>query len=112
MIFKNSNDLFSFREEKAIDLYRQLKLKCKSKKSFQLFLNSLIEKFFSDRLWFLSVPDSDVRSDSSEMVKAIIQTVQNQDKVLKDLYTHLRWKSQMSPCSSTSSFKLPHPDLI
>uniref|UniRef100_A0A668AA09 Inhibitor of nuclear factor kappa-B kinase subunit alpha n=1 Tax=Myripristis murdjan TaxID=586833 RepID=A0A668AA09_9TELE len=28
-------------------------------------------------------------SDSSEMVKAIIQTVQNQDKVLKDLYTHL-----------------------
>uniref|UniRef100_A0A668AA16 Inhibitor of nuclear factor kappa-B kinase subunit alpha n=1 Tax=Myripristis murdjan TaxID=586833 RepID=A0A668AA16_9TELE len=31
----------------------------------------------------------DVSSDSSEMVKAIIQTVQNQDKVLKDLYTHL-----------------------
>uniref|UniRef100_A0A3P8S001 Inhibitor of nuclear factor kappa-B kinase subunit alpha n=1 Tax=Amphiprion percula TaxID=161767 RepID=A0A3P8S001_AMPPE len=28
-------------------------------------------------------------SDSSEMVKAIIQTVQNQDKVLKDLFTHL-----------------------
>uniref|UniRef100_A0A6Q2ZMH8 Inhibitor of nuclear factor kappa-B kinase subunit alpha n=1 Tax=Esox lucius TaxID=8010 RepID=A0A6Q2ZMH8_ESOLU len=28
-------------------------------------------------------------SDSSEMVKAIIQTVQNQDKVLRDLYTHL-----------------------
>uniref|UniRef100_A0A672J8C5 Inhibitor of nuclear factor kappa-B kinase subunit alpha n=1 Tax=Salarias fasciatus TaxID=181472 RepID=A0A672J8C5_SALFA len=36
-----------------------------------------------------SVPDSDVSSDSSEMVKAIIQTVQNQDKVLKDLFTHL-----------------------
>uniref|UniRef100_A0A8C6TLZ6 Inhibitor of nuclear factor kappa-B kinase subunit alpha n=1 Tax=Neogobius melanostomus TaxID=47308 RepID=A0A8C6TLZ6_9GOBI len=35
------------------------------------------------------VPESDVSSDSSEMVKAIIQTVQNQDKVLKDLYTHL-----------------------
>lgn len=29
-------------------------------------------------------------TDSTEMVKAIIQTVQNQDKVLKDLYTHLR----------------------
>uniref|UniRef100_A0A8C5C745 Inhibitor of nuclear factor kappa-B kinase subunit alpha n=1 Tax=Gadus morhua TaxID=8049 RepID=A0A8C5C745_GADMO len=28
-------------------------------------------------------------SDSSEMVKAILQTVQNQDRVLKDLYTHL-----------------------
>uniref|UniRef100_A0A665VR63 Inhibitor of nuclear factor kappa-B kinase subunit alpha n=1 Tax=Echeneis naucrates TaxID=173247 RepID=A0A665VR63_ECHNA len=37
----------------------------------------------------LSVPETDVSSDSSEMVKAIIQTVQNQDKVLKDLYTHL-----------------------
>uniref|UniRef100_A0A8C5HQ09 Inhibitor of nuclear factor kappa-B kinase subunit alpha n=1 Tax=Gouania willdenowi TaxID=441366 RepID=A0A8C5HQ09_GOUWI len=34
-------------------------------------------------------PDSDVSCDSSEMVKAIIQTVQNQDKVLKDLFTHL-----------------------
>uniref|UniRef100_A0AAY5EL45 Inhibitor of nuclear factor kappa-B kinase subunit alpha n=1 Tax=Electrophorus electricus TaxID=8005 RepID=A0AAY5EL45_ELEEL len=28
-------------------------------------------------------------SDSSEMVKVIVQTVQNQDKVLKDLYAHL-----------------------
>uniref|UniRef100_A0A671YDY0 Inhibitor of nuclear factor kappa-B kinase subunit alpha n=1 Tax=Sparus aurata TaxID=8175 RepID=A0A671YDY0_SPAAU len=37
----------------------------------------------------LSAPEPDVSSDSSEMVKAIIQTVQNQDKVLKDLYTHL-----------------------
>lgn len=39
---------------------------------------------------YLSAPEPDVSSDSSEMVKAIIQTVQNQDKVLKDLYTHLR----------------------
>ena len=39
-----------------------------------------------------TAPESDVCSDSSEMVKAIIQTVQNQDKVLKDLYTHLRWE--------------------
>ncbi len=29
-------------------------------------------------------------SDSSDMVKIILQTVQNQDRVLKDLYTHLR----------------------
>uniref|UniRef100_A0A4W6E3B2 Inhibitor of nuclear factor kappa-B kinase subunit alpha n=1 Tax=Lates calcarifer TaxID=8187 RepID=A0A4W6E3B2_LATCA len=40
-------------------------------------------------LMYFSVPEPDVSSDSSEMVKAIIQTVQNQDKVLKDLYTHL-----------------------
>ncbi|KAK5881645.1 inhibitor of nuclear factor kappa-B kinase subunit alpha-like [Gymnodraco acuticeps] len=51
-------------EEKAIELYKQMKMKCK-------------------------IPETDVSSDSSEMVKAIIQTVQNQDKVLKDLYTHL-----------------------
>ncbi|XP_030196169.1 inhibitor of nuclear factor kappa-B kinase subunit alpha isoform X2 [Gadus morhua] len=51
-------------EEKAIELYKQMKIKCKT-------------------------PESEVCSDSSEMVKAIIQTVQNQDKVLKDLYTHL-----------------------
>ncbi|KAG7275872.1 hypothetical protein CRUP_033285 [Coryphaenoides rupestris] len=51
-------------EEKAIELYKHLKSRCKT-------------------------PDSDMCSDSSEMVKAIIQTVQNQDKVLKDLYTHL-----------------------
>uniref|UniRef100_A0A7N9AUZ5 Inhibitor of nuclear factor kappa-B kinase subunit alpha n=1 Tax=Mastacembelus armatus TaxID=205130 RepID=A0A7N9AUZ5_9TELE len=38
---------------------------------------------------FPSAPEPDGSSDSSEMVKAIIQTVQNQDKVLKDLYTHL-----------------------
>uniref|UniRef100_A0A8C2WM69 Inhibitor of nuclear factor kappa-B kinase subunit alpha n=1 Tax=Cyclopterus lumpus TaxID=8103 RepID=A0A8C2WM69_CYCLU len=49
-------------EEKAIELYKQMKMK---------------------------FPEPDVSSDSSEMVKAIIQTVQNQDKVLKDLYTHL-----------------------
>uniref|UniRef100_A0A8C7P169 Inhibitor of nuclear factor kappa-B kinase subunit alpha n=1 Tax=Oncorhynchus mykiss TaxID=8022 RepID=A0A8C7P169_ONCMY len=36
-----------------------------------------------------SAPGPDVSSDSSEMVKAIIQTVQNQDKVLRDLYAHL-----------------------
>lgn len=41
----------------------------------------------------LPAPEPDVSSDSSEMVKAIIQTVQNQDKVLKDLYTHLRYES-------------------
>ncbi|XP_037133229.1 inhibitor of nuclear factor kappa-B kinase subunit alpha [Syngnathus acus] len=51
-------------EERATELYKQLKMKCK-------------------------VPEADLSSDSSEMVKAIVQTVQNQDKVLKDLYTHL-----------------------
>uniref|UniRef100_A0AAQ4Q1E2 Inhibitor of nuclear factor kappa-B kinase subunit alpha n=1 Tax=Gasterosteus aculeatus aculeatus TaxID=481459 RepID=A0AAQ4Q1E2_GASAC len=49
-------------EEKAIELYKQMKMKS---------------------------PEPDVSSDSSQMVMAIIQTVQNQDKVLKDLYTHL-----------------------
>uniref|UniRef100_A0A674P907 Inhibitor of nuclear factor kappa-B kinase subunit alpha n=1 Tax=Takifugu rubripes TaxID=31033 RepID=A0A674P907_TAKRU len=49
-------------EEKAIELYKQLKMKS---------------------------PETDMSTDSTEMVKAIIQTVQNQDKVLKDLYTHL-----------------------
>uniref|UniRef100_H3D2R4 Inhibitor of nuclear factor kappa-B kinase subunit alpha n=1 Tax=Tetraodon nigroviridis TaxID=99883 RepID=H3D2R4_TETNG len=51
-------------EEKAIELYKQLKMRCKT-------------------------PETDTSTDSTEMVKAIIQTVQNQDKVLKDLYTHL-----------------------
>lgn len=40
---------------------------------------------------FFTVNDSQHGySDSSEMVKVIVQTVQNQDKVLKDLYAHLR----------------------
>ncbi|XP_057682571.1 inhibitor of nuclear factor kappa-B kinase subunit alpha-like isoform X2 [Corythoichthys intestinalis] len=51
-------------EERATELYKQLKMKCK-------------------------VPDADLSGDSSEMVKAIVQTVKNQDKVLKDLYAHL-----------------------
>ncbi|XP_026164677.1 inhibitor of nuclear factor kappa-B kinase subunit alpha-like isoform X2 [Mastacembelus armatus] len=52
-------------EVKAIELYKQLKAKCKS-------------------------PDPPHGySDSSDMVKTILQTVQNQDRVLKDLYTHL-----------------------
>ena len=38
------------------------------------------------------MPEPDVSSDSSEMVKAIVKTVQNQDKVLRDLYTHLRYQ--------------------
>lgn len=52
-------------EESAIDLYKQLKSKCKS-------------------------PDPPHGySDSSEMVKTILQMVQNQDRFLKDLYAHL-----------------------
>ncbi|KAM4590770.1 inhibitor of nuclear factor kappa-B kinase subunit alpha-like [Odontesthes bonariensis] len=58
-------DVMEQLETKAIDLYKQLKAKCKS-------------------------PDPPHGySDSSDMVKTILQTVQNQDRVLKDLYTHL-----------------------
>uniref|UniRef100_A0A4W5JXB4 Inhibitor of nuclear factor kappa-B kinase subunit alpha n=1 Tax=Hucho hucho TaxID=62062 RepID=A0A4W5JXB4_9TELE len=59
---RRQGDIMEQLEEKAIELYKQLKMKS---------------------------PDPGVSSDSSEMVKAIIQTVQNQDKVLRDLYTHL-----------------------
>uniref|UniRef100_A0A673XVV1 Inhibitor of nuclear factor kappa-B kinase subunit alpha n=1 Tax=Salmo trutta TaxID=8032 RepID=A0A673XVV1_SALTR len=59
---RRQGDIMEQLEDKAIELYKQLKMKCRSKPLF---------------------------SDSSEMVKAIIQTVQNQDKVLRDLYTHL-----------------------
>uniref|UniRef100_A0A8C5BQI5 Inhibitor of nuclear factor kappa-B kinase subunit alpha n=1 Tax=Gadus morhua TaxID=8049 RepID=A0A8C5BQI5_GADMO len=62
---RSQGDVMGQLEEKAIELYKQLKAKCKS-------------------------PDPPHGySDSSEMVKAILQTVQNQDRVLKDLYTHL-----------------------
>lgn len=58
-------DVMEQLEQKAIELYKQLKAKCKS-------------------------PDPPHGySDSSDMVKIILQTVQNQDRVLKDLYTHL-----------------------
>uniref|UniRef100_A0A8C8IXS4 Inhibitor of nuclear factor kappa-B kinase subunit alpha n=1 Tax=Oncorhynchus tshawytscha TaxID=74940 RepID=A0A8C8IXS4_ONCTS len=59
---RRQGDIMEQLEDKAIELYKQLKMKS---------------------------PDPGVSSDSSEMVKAIIQTVQNQDKVLRDLYTHL-----------------------
>uniref|UniRef100_A0A8C7QMN0 Inhibitor of nuclear factor kappa-B kinase subunit alpha n=1 Tax=Oncorhynchus mykiss TaxID=8022 RepID=A0A8C7QMN0_ONCMY len=56
-------DIMEQLEEKAIELYKQLKAKC---------------------------PDPPHGySDSSEMVKTIVQTVQNQDRILRDLYTHL-----------------------
>uniref|UniRef100_A0A8C7SNE2 Inhibitor of nuclear factor kappa-B kinase subunit alpha n=1 Tax=Oncorhynchus mykiss TaxID=8022 RepID=A0A8C7SNE2_ONCMY len=61
---RRQGDIMEQLEDKAIELYKQLKMKCRT-------------------------PDPGVSSDSSEMVKAIIQTVQNQDKVLRDLYTHL-----------------------
>uniref|UniRef100_A0A6Q2WQE4 Inhibitor of nuclear factor kappa-B kinase subunit alpha n=1 Tax=Esox lucius TaxID=8010 RepID=A0A6Q2WQE4_ESOLU len=58
-------DVMEQLEKKAIELYKQLKAKCKS-------------------------PDPPHGySDSSEMVKTILQTVQNQDRILRDLYTHL-----------------------
>ncbi|XP_022618168.1 inhibitor of nuclear factor kappa-B kinase subunit alpha-like [Seriola dumerili] len=62
---RRQGDVMEQLEEKAIELYKQLKAKCKS-------------------------PDPPHGySDSSDMVKTILQTVQNQDRVLKDLYTHL-----------------------
>uniref|UniRef100_A0A672FC79 Inhibitor of nuclear factor kappa-B kinase subunit alpha n=1 Tax=Salarias fasciatus TaxID=181472 RepID=A0A672FC79_SALFA len=62
---RRQGDVMEQLENKAIELYKQLKAKCKS-------------------------PDPPHGySDSSDMVRAILQTVQNQDRVLKDLYTHL-----------------------
>ncbi|KAM6922156.1 inhibitor of nuclear factor kappa-B kinase subunit alpha-like isoform 2-T2 [Lycodopsis pacificus] len=62
---RRQGDVMEQLEVKAIELYKQLKAKCKS-------------------------PDpTHGYSDSSDMVKMILQTVQNQDRVLKDLYTHL-----------------------
>lgn len=62
---RRQGDVMEQLEEKAIELYKQLKAKCKS-------------------------PDPPHGySDSSDMVKTILQTVQNQDRVLKDMYTHL-----------------------
>uniref|UniRef100_A0A8C5H6Y2 Inhibitor of nuclear factor kappa-B kinase subunit alpha n=1 Tax=Gouania willdenowi TaxID=441366 RepID=A0A8C5H6Y2_GOUWI len=60
---RRQEDVMEQLENKAIELYKQLKSKC---------------------------PDPPHGySDSSDMVKTILQTVQNQDRVLKDLYTHL-----------------------
>ncbi|XP_065815798.1 inhibitor of nuclear factor kappa-B kinase subunit alpha-like isoform X2 [Labrus bergylta] len=62
---RKQGDVMEQLEGKAIELYKQLKDKCKS-------------------------PDPPHGySDSSDMVRTILQTVQNQDRVLKDLYTHL-----------------------
>ncbi|XP_056617137.1 inhibitor of nuclear factor kappa-B kinase subunit alpha [Triplophysa dalaica] len=62
---RRQGDVMEQLQERAIELYRQLKTKCK-------------------------MPDPQHGySDSSEMVKVIVQTVQNQDRVLRDLYAHL-----------------------
>uniref|UniRef100_A0A1A8FPG3 Conserved helix-loop-helix ubiquitous kinase n=2 Tax=Nothobranchius korthausae TaxID=1143690 RepID=A0A1A8FPG3_9TELE len=62
---RRQGDVMDQLENKAIELYKQLKAKCKS-------------------------PDPPHGySDSSDMVGTIVQMVQNQDRVLKDLYTHL-----------------------
>ncbi|KAF7219864.1 inhibitor of nuclear factor kappa-B kinase subunit alpha-like [Nothobranchius furzeri] len=62
---RRQGDVMEQLENKAIELYKQLKAKCKS-------------------------PDPPHGySDSSDMVGTIVQMVQNQDRVLKDLYTHL-----------------------
>ncbi|XP_043991990.1 inhibitor of nuclear factor kappa-B kinase subunit alpha-like [Gambusia affinis] len=62
---RKQGDVMEKFEEKAVELYKQLKTKCKSNDPPHGY------------------------SDSSDMVRTILQTVQNQDRVLKDLYTHL-----------------------
>ncbi|XP_072484565.1 inhibitor of nuclear factor kappa-B kinase subunit alpha isoform X3 [Notamacropus eugenii] len=59
---RRQEDVMDSLEQKAIDLYKQLKPRS---------------------------PDHSY-SDSSEMVKIIVLTVQNQDRVLKELFSHLR----------------------
>ncbi|KAL1262988.1 hypothetical protein QQF64_005727 [Cirrhinus molitorella] len=62
---RRQGDVMEQLQDRAIELYKQLKAKCK-------------------------MPDPQHGySDSSEMVKVIVQTVQNQDRVLRDLYAHL-----------------------
>ncbi|XP_039629534.1 inhibitor of nuclear factor kappa-B kinase subunit alpha [Polypterus senegalus] len=60
---RRQNDVMEELEEKAIELYKRLKEKCKE-----------------------SQPGY---SDSSDMVKVVIQAIQSQEKVLKDLFSHL-----------------------
>ncbi|XP_027863674.1 inhibitor of nuclear factor kappa-B kinase subunit alpha-like [Xiphophorus couchianus] len=62
---RRQGDVMEKFEEKAVELYKQLKTKCKSNDPPHGY------------------------SDSSDMVRTILQTVQNQDRALKDLYTHL-----------------------
>ncbi|KAF6731552.1 Inhibitor of nuclear factor kappa-B kinase subunit alpha [Oryzias melastigma] len=62
---RKQGDVLEQLEKRAIELYRQLTMKCKS-------------------------PDPPRGySDSLDMVRTVVQTVQNQDRVLKDLYSHL-----------------------
>ncbi|XP_028651422.1 inhibitor of nuclear factor kappa-B kinase subunit alpha [Erpetoichthys calabaricus] len=60
---RRQNDVMEELEEKAIELYKRLKEKCKE-----------------------SQPGY---SDSADMVKVVIQAIQSQEKVLKDLFSHL-----------------------
>uniref|UniRef100_A0AAY4AKG3 Inhibitor of nuclear factor kappa-B kinase subunit alpha n=1 Tax=Denticeps clupeoides TaxID=299321 RepID=A0AAY4AKG3_9TELE len=59
---RRQGDVIEKLEEKAKELYRQLKI---------------------------TYPNPDPNTDSSEMVKILSQAMQNQDKILKDLYAHL-----------------------
>lgn len=43
--------------------------------------------------WLLALADH-AYSDSTDMVKIIVQTVQSQDRVLKELFGHLRYFMQ------------------
>lgn len=55
----------------------------------------------------MALPDH-AYSDSTDMVKIIVQTVQSQDRVLKELFGHLRYfmqkKTQTNATCSICSF--------
>lgn len=54
----------------------------------------------------MALPDH-AYSDSTDMVKIIVQTVQSQDRVLKELFGHLRYLAQEGK-KTTNQNKTPH----
>ncbi|XP_032082333.1 inhibitor of nuclear factor kappa-B kinase subunit alpha isoform X2 [Thamnophis elegans] len=77
---RRQNDVMENLEQRAIELYKQLK----------------------------SRPPDHVYSDSTEMVKIIVQTVQSQDWVLKELFRHL---SKLLGCKQKIIDLLPSIDV-
>ncbi|KAM3836725.1 inhibitor of nuclear factor kappa-B kinase subunit alpha isoform 1-T1 [Vipera latastei] len=77
---RRQNDVMENLEQRAIELYKQLK----------------------------SRPPDHVYSDSTEMVKIIVQTVQSQDWVLKELFRHL---SKLLGCKQKIIDLLPKIDV-
>uniref|UniRef100_A0AAY4AKH9 Inhibitor of nuclear factor kappa-B kinase subunit alpha n=1 Tax=Denticeps clupeoides TaxID=299321 RepID=A0AAY4AKH9_9TELE len=61
------------------------------KAKLEFFKSSIqydLEKYI-DQMHYGIYPNPDPNTDSSEMVKILSQAMQNQDKILKDLYAHL-----------------------